>query len=398
MPYHRYMPQTNEAPPISCVNLPSPSARLHGSRKRELSVKAPRTGAYRRRSPRNNGDKTPILDNERKCCRSSSSSSPEPRKTRQEPASDLEPSPSYNPKGFLVFVDSSFEREEDTHAECILTSPKDVQPLPLSSEGGVASTSDFEPDPAFTGSPPQTPAGCLNVTASSGPICRICHEGDQQEELASFCKCSGTMGLLHASCLEHWLNAQNVDHCELCRHRFPTSAQFSTARRFFHWALYSETRVQRAVLGDLFCFALLAPVAVLTCLLCAHSASKKALHGHVWESAGLVMVAALLLTACVAWSFLTIRFHYRTFQSWQSMNPARRIVAPVDGVTAAAIPASPRELDDVVIGPRDEVVSSSPQGPNSDVDARPLSLTRPEEQYSEQRQPLHGPSSDYVFW
>ena len=32
-------------------------------------------------------------------------------------------------------------------------------------------------------------------------MCRICHEGDEEEELVSPCDCPGTMGMLHISCL-----------------------------------------------------------------------------------------------------------------------------------------------------------------------------------------------------
>ncbi|XP_077543578.1 uncharacterized protein LOC144155794 [Haemaphysalis longicornis] len=397
MPHPRYMPQTNDTSPTSRWTSPSSAVRPHASR--SLCIQVARS-AFRRRSPRDGDDKTPIVPAEPDYHRSSSSSpSPERRRARREPDSDIEPSPSYTPKGYLAFVDSSFERDADPRQKTVITPPADLLLPPLGSEGGVASTCDFEPDPTFTGSPPETPAGCLNVTASSGPICRICHEGDQQEALASFCKCSGTVGLLHASCLERWLNAQNVDHCELCRHRFPTQAQFSTARRFFRWLLHSETRVQRAVLGDLFCFVLLTPVAVLSVSMCAHSAAKQALQGRVWESVSLITLAALLLTAYAAWSFLTIRFHYRTFESWQSRNPARRIVAPYAGGTATAEPSSPRELLDVVVGTSDEVRTSSHRQ-NGDIERPPPSLTPLGDQYPGLRTPFYalGLSSSFVFW
>lgn len=31
----------------------------------------------------------------------------------------------------------------------------------------------------------------ISPAASSGPFCRICHEGDASEDLVSICKCSG---------------------------------------------------------------------------------------------------------------------------------------------------------------------------------------------------------------
>ncbi|NXK96087.1 MARH3 ligase, partial [Formicarius rufipectus] len=52
------------------------------------------------------------------------------------------------------------------------------------------------------------------------PICRICHEGSSQEALLSPCECTGTLGTIHRSCLEHWLSSSNTSYCELCHFRF----------------------------------------------------------------------------------------------------------------------------------------------------------------------------------
>ncbi|NXJ64411.1 MARH3 ligase, partial [Rostratula benghalensis] len=52
------------------------------------------------------------------------------------------------------------------------------------------------------------------------PMCRICHEGSSQEDLLSPCKCTGTLGTIHRSCLEHWLSSSNTSYCELCHFRF----------------------------------------------------------------------------------------------------------------------------------------------------------------------------------
>ncbi|NWH25105.1 MARH3 ligase, partial [Grus americana] len=52
------------------------------------------------------------------------------------------------------------------------------------------------------------------------PMCRICHEGSSQEDLLSPCECTGTLGTIHRSCLEHWLSSSNTSYCELCQFRF----------------------------------------------------------------------------------------------------------------------------------------------------------------------------------
>ncbi|XP_054919772.2 E3 ubiquitin-protein ligase MARCHF2-like [Dermacentor andersoni] len=362
MPNNRYDALTEDAPAQSRAAAAPSGTGAHCPRLRELAVRIPRSRACRRRSFREGDSKTPILDEEQKCHFSLSSSSPspspEPRGTSRELSSDIETSPTCTPRGYLVFVDSSPEREENSE-KTVIVPPTDV--LLACSRSSILSS-----DPKWNGSPPQTPAGCLNVTSSSGPICRICHEGDQQDSLVSLCRCSGTMGLLHVPCLERWLNARNVDCCELCHHRFPTAGQGTCVRQFFHWALHGNS--QRAVLGDLFCFALLTPVAALSCFFCTHSASKQVLEGRIIEAASLVTLACLLVTAYVAWSFFTVRFHYRAFGAWQARNTMRRILAPPSARGAAAgghdsatgnQSGGVRELVDVVAGSVNETGRTS---------------------------------------
>nr|XP_037270292.1 uncharacterized protein LOC119161890 [Rhipicephalus microplus] len=62
--------------------------------------------------------------------------------------------------------------------------------------------------------------GYHNGAGSSGTTCRICQEGDQKAQLVSPCSCSGTIGFVHVSCLERWLNERDVDYCELCEEEY----------------------------------------------------------------------------------------------------------------------------------------------------------------------------------
>ena len=68
------------------------------------------------------------------------------------------------------------------------------------------------------------------LSESTMMICRICHESESREELVSLCKCAGTMGLLHRSCVEKWLSSVNSNQCEICNFRYITSKK----KRPFH--------------------------------------------------------------------------------------------------------------------------------------------------------------------
>lgn len=45
-----------------------------------------------------------------------------------------------------------------------------------------------------------------NTSSSSSPFCRICHDLSRSESLISPCRCSGSCGLIHKTCLERWLS------------------------------------------------------------------------------------------------------------------------------------------------------------------------------------------------
>ncbi|KAH7937908.1 hypothetical protein HPB49_017402 [Dermacentor silvarum] len=381
MPRDRYKALSNGTP-TEARAIPKPfGTAAYQRRLREITVRITRNRTLERPSHREDDDdgEAPILNKERNCrhpsslTSSASTSSPKYRAgTRYDPPSDIEPSPSWTPKGFLVFVDSSTELENERQRERAVVPPEDSLFYPASPEE-AASTGDVDADPARGGSPPKT--GCFHVTASSGsPACRICHEGDREESLVSLCKCSGAAGLLHASCLERWMNARNVEHCEVCHHRFQTAAvESSSARLFFRWVLFGEPQMQRALLGDLLLFALLTPVAVLSCLLCVRGASKRALRGDVTEAAGLAALAVLLIAACVVWSCFAVRVHRRAFVAWKARHDPmqRTVVTPPFQRKTSARTTSPRELVDVATGNIDVDTTSTRRqdgGGNCDVD------------------------------
>ena len=77
---------------------------------------------------------------------------------------------------------------------------------------------NFHPKDSST--PGQTSSG------TGSCICRICHSGETSvlsingghkcERLISPCNCSGSVGLVHKSCLEKWLSVSEEIKCELC--------------------------------------------------------------------------------------------------------------------------------------------------------------------------------------
>ena len=52
-------------------------------------------------------------------------------------------------------------------------------------------------------------------------VCRICRcESTPESPLRQPCRCTGSVGLIHASCLESWLSQSNRVACELCAYKY----------------------------------------------------------------------------------------------------------------------------------------------------------------------------------
>lgn len=60
----------------------------------------------------------------------------------------------------------------------------------------------------------------IYIRTSSAIFCRICYSNESKEHLTNWCNCSGTMGLMHKSCLERWLSQSNSNNCEICKYEF----------------------------------------------------------------------------------------------------------------------------------------------------------------------------------
>jgi len=142
----------------------------------------------------------------------------------------------------------------------------------------------------------------------SGIFCRICHEGDFIETLLSPCSCSGSVGVVHRSCLERWLSSSQYDTCELCRQPLTVTR---TYRSILQWLCRGESSGddQRNLVGDSVCLMLLTPLATVSAYLCSSGASYYAKQGQVAEAAGLVGLCLVLCLVYLLWLLLTARYH-----------------------------------------------------------------------------------------
>lgn len=160
--------------------------------------------------------------------------------------------------------------------------------------------------------------------SSLGPICRICHEGDGKEELVAPCRCSGTMALVHRTCIEKWLSAANKETCEICKYMFVTCRK---PRPYREWLRNpSNPSDLRTLAGDLLCFVLLTPMAAVSAYLCIVGARHYALWTMRWEASGLVCLAVFLISIYCIWCSVTVRYHVNVVSDWRESHQQVKLV------------------------------------------------------------------------
>ncbi|KAL1415610.1 hypothetical protein MTO96_006731 [Rhipicephalus appendiculatus] len=153
--------------------------------------------------------------------------------------------------------------------------------------------------------------GYNNGAGSSGGMCRICREGNQRAKLVSPCSCSGTMGFVHKSCLEQWLNQRNVDSCEFCGERFQMATEPITTLPLLRWVWRNKKWLWRPLRYDLLGLVAATLFAMLVCALLALLAVYW--KGVPWVIGFFYLVAIVFLVLIVAITLNNVRARYRFF-------------------------------------------------------------------------------------
>lgn len=83
-------------------------------------------------------------------------------------------------------------------------------------------------------------------------MCRICYDDASEENCVRACACSGTMGLVHSSCLGEWLRVSGGDRCELCGQGFIMRRQFRPPRDWMSPGWSADERFELSMLAVLF--------------------------------------------------------------------------------------------------------------------------------------------------
>ncbi|XP_024944637.1 E3 ubiquitin-protein ligase MARCH3 isoform X2 [Cephus cinctus] len=218
--------------------------------------------------------------------------------------------------------------------------------------------------------------------ASIGDICRICHMGgfppltnsppiwewqnqtarsvDSQMStlstyaylgpLISACNCRGTVGLVHAECLERWLTESGHSRCELCGHRYATKRvpRHSILRSVIIW--FRTVIATRQMLLDIIYLMVTTPLALFSCYVCALALRmilESGLYEIPWMIVAMLPTCSLTLVAYWGW-LITLgryinRLHGRRWRRFWRNNFVVRLL-PERGLVFANDDGDPRPI------------------------------------------------------
>ncbi|XP_011639920.1 E3 ubiquitin-protein ligase MARCH2-like [Pogonomyrmex barbatus] len=193
-----------------------------------------------------------------------------------------------------------------------------------------------------------------DASVVSGDICRICHMGgyaaitdnhpscDSQSQddqassnfvylgpLISPCKCRGTVGLVHAECLERWLTESGRARCELCGYKYAIRRvrRYSLFRSVVIW--FHTVIATRQMLLDIGYLVMTTPVAAFSCYVCALALKMLLQNGFYdlpWMIVAMLPTCLLTLIAYWRWIITLGRLHGHRWRRYWRNNFVVRLV------------------------------------------------------------------------
>nr|CAI5841304.1 unnamed protein product [Callosobruchus analis] len=167
-------------------------------------------------------------------------------------------------------------------------------------------------------------------------LCRICYDGDKDEELIQPCSCKGTVAFVHKSCLETWLGESNTTACELCHTAFKTerTPRYTSRQSVWQW-IRNPSGLATAVRSDIVACAVITPLAIVITYVCLFSSEyynqKKFSNVPAarWTSVSLLVMIGIMLIGYYLWVYSVIRMHARMWYNWWQRTCDVRYIAPI---------------------------------------------------------------------
>lgn len=141
--------------------------------------------------------------------------------------------------------------------------------------------------------------------------------------LISVCKCRGTVGLVHADCLEKWLTESGHTRCELCGYKYTTKRvpRHSIYRSLIIW--FHTVVATRQMFLDVLYLAVTTPLALFACYICVLALKlliESGFYQVPWVIVAMLPTCSLTLVAYWAWLMTLGRLHVRRWRRYWRNN------------------------------------------------------------------------------
>ncbi|RUS73541.1 hypothetical protein EGW08_018699 [Elysia chlorotica] len=157
----------------------------------------------------------------------------------------------------------------------------------------------------------ESPHSSLDEEAS----CRICQDGELYEKLVSPCLCSGTVGFVHVSCLNTWLQITSRTSCELCGFPFPVMRRKAPISEYLKHPRANMDLPN--LVCDLACLVILTPLLFTSVYLSSTGTLRYESLGHAGSLCAVVTLLVALVLVYISWAALAVVYHVRVWKAWR---------------------------------------------------------------------------------
>lgn len=158
------------------------------------------------------------------------------------------------------------------------------------------------------------------LTDSMALMCRICHSGEEEEELITACRCAGTVKFAHQSCLLNWISKSGNQSCELCRYKFRTRRR--KIRYFWKWQFPEVSTKGYLHIGLFIAFTTMLLTSVIWIIWSRASGTPSAVSERTTEEVKFAyMLNGLFIALALGGLYFdSLRHMKRYFKRWSVLN------------------------------------------------------------------------------
>lgn len=155
---------------------------------------------------------------------------------------------------------------------------------------------------------------------SCGLMCRICHSGNEDEELIRPCKCTGTVKYAHQSCILNWVSKSGHESCELCKFKFRTKKH--SVKCFWKWSFPEVSTKGWLHIGLFIAFATMLLTSVTWIIWSRVSRTPSAIAERTTEEVKFAyMVNGLFIALAVGGLYFDSLKHFKQYSKrWAALN------------------------------------------------------------------------------